>query len=362
MNHLTPIGSRLRIALDTEHRRMQNEWFFKWHFIKGDRPVEIESFDGKPIVYGGIKFSGTARTVYWDAIQRYLRKKISTLFDELENELQKYPVEVREQALGEAVVFINGFSGQIRNAAIEKDRILRGNGIDFPPAHDSGRWEGVQPADIRSRAQILKQIYCDHKLIVDGVEMSIERMAKDKVSLVKQSGAVVRADIPAIVTPGTIVTFVADLPIEIGDHILRQLPSGLVDDFVVADPGFTSGVGPVKSHFQIKVRRSDEQAAPAQTVINHITGNNARVNISSVDNSINSVIENSAELFRDISAALAKGVADGKEREKLLELVQELQNAKQNGSFKEKYQAFIASAANHMTVVAPFLPALTGML
>jgi hypothetical protein len=62
---MTPIGSRLSISLDDEYLRMQNEWFFKWHFI-GDsqRAVEIDSFRGKPICYGGIKFSGTATLVY----------------------------------------------------------------------------------------------------------------------------------------------------------------------------------------------------------------------------------------------------------------------------------------------------------
>ena len=57
---MTPIGSRLQLTLDDEVIRMANEWFFKWHHIGGERPVEIDSFRGKPIVYGGIRFSGSA--------------------------------------------------------------------------------------------------------------------------------------------------------------------------------------------------------------------------------------------------------------------------------------------------------------
>jgi hypothetical protein len=50
---MTPIGSRLFISLNDEYLRMLNEWFFKWHSIGGERAVGIDSFLGKPIVYGG---------------------------------------------------------------------------------------------------------------------------------------------------------------------------------------------------------------------------------------------------------------------------------------------------------------------
>lgn len=61
---MTPIGLRLQLELDEEALRMANDWFFKWHFIGNDGPVEIESFRGKPIIYGGIQFSGSAHQVY----------------------------------------------------------------------------------------------------------------------------------------------------------------------------------------------------------------------------------------------------------------------------------------------------------
>jgi len=39
-----------------------------------------------------------------------------------------------------------------------------------------------------------------------------------------------------------------------------------------------------------------------------------------------------------------------------------MEAAKGTSGFTQKYQNFIASAANHMTVLAPFIPALTQML
>jgi hypothetical protein len=360
--HQTPIGARLKLALDSECLRMANEWFFKWHFIK-EGPVEIESFNGKPIRLGGIKFSGSAHTVYWNTIQRYLRKKISAIFEQIEIDFQKYPIEIHEAILAEAQVFVSGFAAKIRNMAIEKDRVLRGDGFNFPPPHDFGKWEGGQSADVAARVQSLREIYCIPKLTIDGTEMSLTALAKDKVSLVKKDGSIFRSDIPATVSSGMIITFLANLPIEVGDHFLRQLPSGLVDDFVVIDPGFMRGVGgAIGPHFQTKVRRSDEPVASPQTVINHIVGNNARVNINSTDNSLNSIVENSPEIFDKLASALAKNVYDKGERDALLNSIKELRAAVQTSTFTEKYQEFIASAANHMTIIAPFIPALTALL
>ncbi len=140
---------------------MVNEWFFKWHHIGRDRPVEIESFRGKPIVYGGIAFGGSAHKVYWDTIQFYLRKKVSSLFDALEDELHRYTVETRRASIIEAETLISGFAGRIRKAAVDKDRILRGDGHTFPEPHDFGRWEGSSRADVERRAKSLLAKYCE---------------------------------------------------------------------------------------------------------------------------------------------------------------------------------------------------------
>lgn len=156
---MTPIGSRLQLQLDNEYLRMVNEWFYKWHLIKGNPGVEIESFRGKPICYSGIKFDGTAHQVYWDTIQHYARQKASTTFDEIEREIKEYPVDIRKKAIAEVSMLISGFAARIRQQAIKKDRILRGNGVEFPEARDFGRWEGSTSKDIEQRANGLLAIY-----------------------------------------------------------------------------------------------------------------------------------------------------------------------------------------------------------
>lgn len=280
------------MALDAEHLRMQNEWFFKWHHIGSDRTIEIDSFDGRMIRYGGIKFSGTARDVFWSTIQRYARQKVGQLFDELETELQKCPLEIRLNALNEAQTLILVFIGKIRKAAVEKDRILRGNGIEFPPQQDLGSWAGAQPFDIEARTATLRHIYCDLEVAKGGDGMVFRDLMRDKVTLVKADGTVVRENIQAQVSAGMIITFDADLPLEPGDHFLRSLPSGLVEDYVVDDPNFMTGIRRIPSSFQSKVHRSREATAPPQQVIqritNHFHGDNSRVTVGT-DNSINVV-------------------------------------------------------------------------
>lgn len=290
MSHLTPIGSRLSTSLNDEYQRMQNEWFFKWHSISTQQGVEIDSFNGKPIRYGGIRFSGSAEIVYWHTIQHYLQKKVGSIFDELEGELSNYPINIRGEALTEARQIVGQFTAKIRRAATEKDRILRGNGVNFPPERDQGHWHGCQPADIEARVSRLRRIYCDLQIDIGGVNMPFHSLTGDKLTLVKKDGTILRADIPATVSSTGITTFAADLAIEVGDSFRRQLPSGLVEDFIVTDPGYHSGIaGAIPPHYQVKVRRSDAPATPPQSITANFHGANSRMNVNSTDNSVNVV-------------------------------------------------------------------------
>lgn len=121
----------------------------------------------------------------------------------------------------------------------------------------------------------------------------------DRISLIKYSGAVAQENVPALVT-GSII-FVADenFPVEVSDHILRTLPSGLVEDYVVVDPVFYSkALTGADSHFQIKVRKHGSPASKqsiVQGITNNFHGPNSRVNINSTDKSINVAASISAE-------------------------------------------------------------------
>lgn len=271
MSTLTPIGNRVQTALEAEYLRMVNEWFFKWHYIGRESIVEIDGFDGRTIKFGGIKFDGTARDVYWATIQLYARKKVGELFDQLEVDLQKYPIALRKTALNEAGALIRQFVAKIRRQAVKKDRILRGDGINFPKEVDLGNWGGALPSDIEARVGMLRHIHCDLPLVGKGINMPFEEIMNDRVTLVKKDGSVAKDEIQCLVTKGQIQIYDPTLPIEVGDHLLRKLPNGLVEDYVVEYPQLHSGLGSISAFYIIEVKRTDTPASQPSTVIQSIT-------------------------------------------------------------------------------------------
>lgn len=190
--------------------------------------------------------------------------------------------------------------------------------------------------------------------------MPISDLLNDLVSLVKKDGTIFKEGVRASVQGNKVFITDATLPIEAGDHILRQLPSGLNEDHEVESANFLSGGS--LSHWELRTRRSGQPSGSVQTIVNHITGNNARVNINSTDNSANSVTDNSERLFSELASALNNQIPPSADKERLLSIVDDMKNRRDGRTFKEKYQDLVESAANHMTVLAPFLPALTRLL
>lgn len=158
---MTPTASRLKTRLDDRRSWFANEWFYKWHFIGNDGPVTIDSFDGRGIHYGGIKFSGTARQVYWDAIVRGVRKEIVEQFSWIDQEIRNYNRETALRAIDECAGQLASFVRVIRREAVKKDRILRGDGVKFPPENDAGLWDGTSDREIISMAEALKEALPD---------------------------------------------------------------------------------------------------------------------------------------------------------------------------------------------------------
>lgn len=153
---MTPTASRLKARLDERRRWFTNEWFYKWHFIGRDGPVSIDGFDGRQIQYCGIKFSGTARDVYWNAIVLGVKKEIIEQMAWVDDEVRKYKHETALLAIDECAGQLMSFVRSIRREATKKDRILRGDGVTFPPEEDAGFWHDTSDAVILSQADALK--------------------------------------------------------------------------------------------------------------------------------------------------------------------------------------------------------------
>ena len=110
---------------------------------------------------------------------------------------------------------------------------------------------------------------------------------------------------------------------------------------------------------QDKETASPPATPPSQTVVYNLIGENPRVNIASHDHSSNVAVNITSEgLFEQIRQTISEQVQEEAERQALLERVAELERDKGKPSFAEKYTQFVALAANHMQLLAPFLPAL----
>ena len=121
---------------------------------------------------------------------------------------------------------------------------------------------------------------------------------------------------------------------------------------------------PASVRLQVERRRLRPSTKPGAnvTITYHLSGNNPRVNFNSTDNSINSVHVSSAELFTSMRNEITKGVEAGELRTEILERLKALEEAQNQPSFGQRYTDFISVAANHMTLLAPFIPALTELL
>ena len=85
-------------------------------------------------------------------------------------------------------------------------------------------------------------------------------------------------------------------------------------------------------------------------------GPNSRNNVGSTDNSTNVVHQGVS--FAELRGAIETRIADATERAAILEALARLESATDRESGTSLYERFIATAANHMTIVGPFLPAL----
>ena len=118
------------------------------------------------------------------------------------------------------------------------------------------------------------------------------RLMNDIVDLEK-NGKIFEKNIKAVVNAveGRITIFRDDINIEEGDYLIRHLPNGILEHYIVLDRGFSAGVkGMIPAHYQCKVKKNTNintitnknNAIENNTIINY-----GKLNMNSVDTSIN---------------------------------------------------------------------------
>ncbi|MEK3733794.1 hypothetical protein MKX64_15445 [Paenibacillus sp. FSL M8-0334] len=196
--------------------------------------------------------------------------------------------------------------------------------------------------------------------------MPFSSFMKDRVTLIKQNGEIFE-NIKAMVDKNKIHIDDSSLPIEEGDRIVRTLKNNLKESYIVEDRGYFEAFHGIKAHYQVDVRR--ESSVPrnftqpdGRGYVVHVNGSNARVNINSQDYSTNTVTELKDPLFEEMRQAISTQIEDINEKQKLLNCVEELESSKGTTTFMDKYKSFMTMAADHMTVLTPFIGPLSSLL
>jgi hypothetical protein len=183
----------------------------------------------------------------------------------------------------------------------------------------------------------------------------------EKLRLIKADGRVVE-NIEALVEPKKIFVDDASVIIEEGDIFERILSNGAVENYEVLDRGFYKGMHGIPDHYQTSVRKTTAKSYNTNARVTYnINNESGKININSTDNSLNVNVSLSKEdeaLF-DTLKSLASSLNNNDE---ICKLIDEMRNSVGKETFSEKYNNFIQSAANHITVFAPFIPMISNLL
>lgn len=138
------------------------------------------------------------------------------------------------------------------------------------------------------------------------------------------------------------------------------MENGATEYYEVLDRGFYKGMHGIPDHYQISVRKTTVKPCTNKIIYN-ISNGNGRININSTDNSVNVNVTLSSEdeaLFDSIKS-VAESLVNG---EKIVCAIDGMKAEVGQKGFLQKYNDFIQTAANHMTVFAPFIPMLSKFL
>jgi hypothetical protein len=141
---VTPVELSIDAELTVEIQRFANDWLFKWHGMtyEGGK-TDVEDFRGGHIHFAGIKFGHQQQSIYWQAIDRYLRQKTHAVFKQWDAETQAYSLANRRSSIDGVERALGRFVAQILSRSTETDRRLRGSGypqsvIPFVPTPGKG--------------------------------------------------------------------------------------------------------------------------------------------------------------------------------------------------------------------------------
>ncbi len=195
--------------------------------------------------------------------------------------------------------------------------------------------------------------------------MPFANFMNDTVDLLKSDGSKKTA-LKASVQKNKVFMEANGVLVEPQDLIIRRMSNGAEETYRVIDPGFHENFHGIKAHYQMEVHKLGypEAKSALQSITYNITGNNARINQNSVDNSTN-LVQVDARAIQYV-AALRKEI-DGStlsapEKAEASEVVDEIERAFRSGKPKKSVVNALLKALPHIANVAAIVSELAGLL
>ena len=199
---------------------------------------------------------------------------------------------------------------------------------------------------------------------IHGEDVSFKSMMTDALSVTR--GGKVLCKIKGRVDPvnSRVITFETSTPIQEGDIIVQHLPNGAEEKFDVLAPGFQSGHGGIPDSYQASVQRVASRPrpgpapTPGSTVIN-IHGDHGRAYLGSTDNSTNT-ISTHTQVWAEVESVIEK--APEAVRAELAAKAKAAKDAQGTPSYGDRWNDFMAKAANYCTVLGTLFPTIAALL
>ena len=196
--------------------------------------------------------------------------------------------------------------------------------------------------------------------------MVFKKLLTDTVSLIKKDGTNVDG-IKASVQTNKIFIQGQEPLIESGDLIQRKMSNGAEETFEVIDPGFHEKFHSIPAGYQMQVRKLGipEARSAIQSITYNVTGNNARINQNSIDQSVNvvqlppDVAENLDALRHEINHL----IQEGPQRKEAIDVVDAIEEQFNSGSPKKSVVRALVSGlpvAGSIASIGSFLLSCLG--
>ena len=195
--------------------------------------------------------------------------------------------------------------------------------------------------------------------------MPFADMMNDSIELLKPDGTK-KTGLKASVQKNKVFMNANGVIVEPQDLIIRRMSNGAEETYRVVDPGFHENFHGIQAHYQMEVHKLGlpEARSAVQSITYNITGNNARVNQGSIDNSTN-VVQIDARATQYIEA-LRKEI-DGSslsapEKAEAREVIDEVDNAFRSGKPKKPVITALLKALPHVANVVSIVSAIAGLV